>query len=116
MDAAVYWPTLIGTDIFVLPLAENKTAIAFLQPDNTIALSVSNATRVTYNNRAAATNLNETSQSTILPFGYFSATSLISNSTLIYFYYQLNDTFMGEITYNTIEGTWASEPAHISVF
>jgi len=42
--------------------------------------------------------------------------SAISNFTMIYIYYQLNDTFMNKIIYNTIESTWASEPAHISFF
>lgn len=58
----------------------------------------------------------KTSYSAIIPYPYFSATSLISNSTWIFLYYQLNETFMGEIVYNTINDKWGSQSTHIQIF
>ena len=80
-------------------LAESKTAIVFLQPNKTLALEITD----TYKGVLDTNNPNQTSLSTILPFKYFSATSLISNSTLVYMYSQINETFMGEITYDTVK-------------
>ena len=104
-------------------LVENKTAIIFLQSNNTISLMIADTYKGTAPNKHNMSlennhynRQNQTSCTTILPFSYFSATSLISNSTLIYMYYQLNETCIGEIIYNTSKGTWGSEPAHISFF
>lgn len=112
----IFGSSLMGTDIFMLLLAESKTAIVFLHSNQSIALDITETTVATYNNTVIGSGPNQTSCPTTLPFSYFSATSLASNSTLIYMYYQLNDTFMGEIIYNTIERTWASEPAHLPFF
>ncbi|MCJ1471659.1 hypothetical protein MMC13_000299 [Lambiella insularis] len=46
---------------------------------------------------------------------HMSATSLLSNSTLIYFYYQANASALAEISFDTESGSWAQEPTFIPV-
>ncbi|MCJ1403625.1 hypothetical protein MMC11_006848 [Xylographa trunciseda] len=46
---------------------------------------------------------------------HLSATSLLSNSTLIYFYYQANASALAEISFDTASESWAQQPAFIPV-
>lgn len=80
----------------------------YLTPDYTIVMKITDA----YNDTSLRDH--QSVSPTILQYPFFSATSLSSNSSLIYVYYQVNETFMGEMTYDTAKNAWASEPVHIS--
>ena len=115
-----YGPSILGTDISMIPLTETTTAVIFLQPSNTIALGIrdnsDNSVPALDDTRYAIYH-NQSSWGTTLPYSHFSATkmnmnshsdSLISDSALIFIYYQFNGSWIGEVTYNTVEKTWAS--------
>ena len=53
--------------------------------------------------------------STQIPFDHISATSVGGNSTLIYVYYQANDSSLAEIYYDTVNVFWPSVPTFIAV-
>ncbi|MCJ1290002.1 hypothetical protein MMC34_001537 [Xylographa carneopallida] len=55
------------------------------------------------------------SWSTQIPFDHISATSLSGNATLIYVYYQANDSSLAEIYYDTANAFWPSVPTYIVV-
>ena len=93
------------------------TAVTILQPNKSLAIAAIDASlRGPDSNSFENHNMRLTSSPTTLPFSYFSATSLAYNATLIYIYYQLNDTSMGEIVYNTVENAWSSQPIDIPFF
>ena len=107
-----YGPSLIGTDVFIVSLTESQNAIVFLEPNSTIALGIKDVHDRPWN----TTNHTQTSTSVTIPFRYFTATSLISNSTSIYIYYQFSETSIGEIIYDTLNRKWGQVPAQIPFF
>lgn len=107
---AVYGPSIFGTDISFLIINDTRMANIYLTPNYTIALGITDA----YNGTSLRDH--QPVSPTILQYPFFSATSLSSNSSLIYVYHQVNETFMGEMTYDTAKNAWASEPVHIPFF
>ena len=56
-----------------------------------------------------------TTWSTTIPFTHMSATSLPNNSTKLYVYYQVNDSAIAEIYYDSGSGFWPAEPEYIFI-
>lgn len=101
----------IGTDISSVTVANNKTALVYLQPNNTIGMTFVDA----YPDIKSSVPNFDTSWPTILPFRRFSGTAFDTDPTIIYIYYQVNDTIITEVSYNTINRAWALSPTYISL-
>lgn len=106
-----YGASSIGTDISSVSIANNKTALVYLQQNNTVGMTFID----TYPDIKSSFPNYDASWPTILPSRRLSGTSFDLNSTVIYVYYQANDTSIAEISYDIINRTWVPNPTYVSI-
>ncbi|MCJ1322270.1 hypothetical protein MMC15_007618 [Xylographa vitiligo] len=97
------------TDLSLFLLPNSQLALVSLLANNSIALFVGSVGGPL--TRGPFISPSPISTTTT----HLSATSLLSNSTLIYFYYQANASALAEIFFDTDNESWAQQPAFISI-
>ena len=50
-----------------------------------------------------------------IPFGRIGATSGGGSSSIIYVYYQVNQSHFGEISFDNNDGVWSAQPVFVPV-
>lgn len=106
-----YGASSVGTDISAVTIADNKTALIYLQPNNTIGITFIDR----FPNIQSSIPNYDTSWPTVLPYNRLVATSFDSGSTKIYVYFQANGTSMSEISFDTVARAWASDAKYVSI-
>ncbi|MCJ1435908.1 hypothetical protein MMC27_005284 [Xylographa pallens] len=100
---------LDGPNLAIVSLLPNQTIMS------SIILPYVHSTNLPQTPLSAYLFERPSSWSTQIPFDHISATSVGRNSTLIYVYYQANDSSLAEIYYDTANVFWPSVPTFIVV-
>ncbi|MCJ1395582.1 hypothetical protein MMC18_008468 [Xylographa bjoerkii] len=114
----LYYNNSFSTDVSLIQLPNNNSAIVYLQPNNTNSLIFSTPGYYAPTNEAGI-DWDKAGSQTSSPFPlsgqHFCATACSSNSTVVCIYYQTNDTSLAEISYDPVSQQWASEPNFITM-
>ncbi|MCJ1263818.1 hypothetical protein MMC22_003688 [Lobaria immixta] len=101
------------SDISSFRLAQHRTGIVYLLPNNTIQLQIG-STSSPGDAQGILGNTVSPLTPSIIPSNHFSAASSGEKALKLYIYYQANETSLAEISFDTDNGVW-SQPLMINV-
>ncbi len=110
LNPGTYYPPDFNrtVDIVSLAFSQDNMALLYLNSNNTIAMDIGGVD-------TGLTAVDPPPLPPTVPFRHIGATSGGGNSSVLYIYYQANDTHFGEISFDNNDGVWSSQPVFISV-
>ncbi|CAD6591448.1 MAG: hypothetical protein ASARMPREDX12_005172 [Alectoria sarmentosa] len=94
-------------DIVSFAFSQDNMALVYLNSNNTIAMDIGDVD-------TGLSSVDAPPLPATVPFRHIGATSG-GNSSVIYVYYQVNETHLGEISFDNDNGVWSAQPVFVPV-
>ena len=98
-------------ELHLIQLPEGNTALLFMTNRSVIAITLEYYT----GQIGKPSSGPHITSSITTPYSHFSATVLLKNSSTVYVYYQVNETALGEISFDLNNYTWTTEASLIPI-
>ena len=95
-------------DIVSFAFSQDNMALIYLNSNNTIAMDIGDVD-------TGLSSVDPPPLPATVPFRYIGATSGGANSSVVYVYYQVNETHFGEISFDNDNGVWSAQPVFVPV-
>ena len=105
-QTATFVDAKYGSNVLHIQLLQNNQALVYMHSNRTVSVVFSKPSATVHDDPAEQPY--QTSADIVLPVDQFTAAACTAELTALCVYYQVNETTIGEFTYNTI--TWAWTP------